>query len=304
MQPGTPAYGDLTLATDASTSDAELSWQQYWFRGVWFDSLEVYWKDFTTPGAFRNRTYAPDKAGSDNEGMLAVHVRLAPGETRKIRFVIAWSFPTCENYWKREELVAEGIDPTWQNYYATQWADSQASAQYALARLGPPAGRDAACSKRRCLPPRCPRRPSTPSPATWRSSSRRPCCAWRMAPSTAGRAATRRGLLRRLLHARVELPADAALPVPGARTLDAHGGLPLQPAARWRHALPHPTAARLRPVGLPRLRRRTTGRRAQDLPRLEDLRRPRVAAQPVAGGQAVARVCLVARQRRPLGPGA
>ena len=73
VQPGTPAYGDLTLATDAGPSrdaakGAELSWQQYWFRGVWFDSLEVYWKDFTTPGAFRNRTYPLEKAGSNNEG--------------------------------------------------------------------------------------------------------------------------------------------------------------------------------------------------------------------------------------------
>jgi non-lysosomal glucosylceramidase len=137
VTPGTPAYGDLTLATDAGPSQdpqkaAELSWQQYWFRGVWFDSLEVYWKDFTTPGSFRNRTYPREKAGSNNEGMLGVHVRLAPGQTRRIRFVISWSFPTCENYWKREQLVAEGIDPTWKNYYATQWVDSQASAQYAL----------------------------------------------------------------------------------------------------------------------------------------------------------------------------
>ena len=31
-------YGDLTLATDAT----EVSWQQYWFQGAWFDSLEVY----------------------------------------------------------------------------------------------------------------------------------------------------------------------------------------------------------------------------------------------------------------------
>lgn len=133
VQPNTPAHGDLTLATDAASAPGtELSWQQYWFRGVWFDSLEVYWKDFTTPGAFHNRTYPIEKAGSNNEGMVAVHATVAPGETRRIRFVIAWNFPTCENYWKREELVAEGIDPTWKNYYATQWADSQASAQYAL----------------------------------------------------------------------------------------------------------------------------------------------------------------------------
>ncbi|MEZ4614567.1 MAG: hypothetical protein R2867_03495 [Caldilineaceae bacterium] len=37
-------------------------------------------------------------------------------------------FPTCENYWKQDDVSR----PTWQNYYATQWADSKASAEYAL----------------------------------------------------------------------------------------------------------------------------------------------------------------------------
>ena len=133
VEPDAPAYGDLTLATDAGTKPGTtVSWQQYWFRGVWFDSLEVYWKDMTTPGLFHNRVYPQEKAGSNNEGLLAVHVELAPGETRSIRFVIAWSFPTCENYWKRDELVAAGIKPTWKNYYATVWPDSQASAHYVL----------------------------------------------------------------------------------------------------------------------------------------------------------------------------
>jgi uncharacterized protein (DUF608 family) len=134
VTPGTPAYGDLTLATDAGAgADAALSWQQYWFRGIWFDSLEVYWKDFTTPGALKNRTYPREKAGSNNEGLLAAHITLAPGATRRLRYVIAWSFPTCENYWKRDQLVEAGIDPTWTNYYATQWENSLASAEYALA---------------------------------------------------------------------------------------------------------------------------------------------------------------------------
>jgi uncharacterized protein (DUF608 family) len=133
VEPGSPTYGDLTLATDAGLAeDTTVSWQQYWFRGVWFDSLEVYWKDMTTPGHFQNRVYSQDKAGNNNEGLLAVHVKLAAGETRTIRFVIAWSFPTCENYWKADELLAAGVQPTWKNYYATVWPDSKASAHYAL----------------------------------------------------------------------------------------------------------------------------------------------------------------------------
>jgi uncharacterized protein (DUF608 family) len=161
LQPEAVGYGDLTLATDAGVTDgANVSWQQYWFRGAWFDSLEVYWHDLTTPGPFKNRVYAPEKAGERNEGpalsqtegVLAAHVQVAPGETKRVRFVISWNFPNCENYWKPPASAVIGISdvrsetsftppkPTlrpgsgqaWKNYYATLWQDSLASAQYAL----------------------------------------------------------------------------------------------------------------------------------------------------------------------------
>ncbi|MCB0024937.1 MAG: hypothetical protein KDD91_18010, partial [Caldilinea sp.] len=123
----------MTLATDAGLDgQATLSWQEYWFRGVWFDSLEVYWKDFTTPGPLQNRQYPLERAGTRNEGLLAVHFSLAPGESRTVRFVIAWNFPVCENYWTADQKLPPDVAPTWKNYYATVWPDSLASAQYAL----------------------------------------------------------------------------------------------------------------------------------------------------------------------------
>lgn len=135
VQPGAVGYGDLTIATDAALSgDASVSWQQYWYRGTWFDNLEVYWNDLKTPGPLKNRVYdeAPLARGvrfSDQDtGVLAVHLPVAPGQTRRVRFVISWSFPTCHNYWKPDPAK-----PTWRNYYATRFADSGASAQYALA---------------------------------------------------------------------------------------------------------------------------------------------------------------------------
>ncbi len=138
LAPGDPAYGDLTLATDAE----RVSWQQYWFRGAWFDSLEVYWRDLTTPGRFENRAYAAGDAvqstgayrGHD-EGLLAAHLRLEPGETSSVRFIISWNFPVCENYWNegaRSRAEEAGLPLTWKNFYATCWEDSQASAAYGL----------------------------------------------------------------------------------------------------------------------------------------------------------------------------
>lgn len=133
VQPDAVNYGDLTLATDAGLAeDVEVSWQQYWFRGAWFDNLEVYWDDLRKPGPFKNRIYAPEKAKDHNEGLLAVRVPVAPGETRHVRFVISWSFPTCENYWK-PAAGEQAAKSTWKNYYASLWPDSKASAQYALA---------------------------------------------------------------------------------------------------------------------------------------------------------------------------
>jgi uncharacterized protein (DUF608 family) len=144
LDPASVRYGDLTLATDAGLTGASISWQEYWYRGAWFDSLEVYWNDLKTPGPFNNRVYPPDKAGEHNEGLLAAHFDLAPGESKRVRFVITWNFPNCENYWKKRsttvieeadyhgERAAPLVKPTWQNYYATLWADSLASAEYAL----------------------------------------------------------------------------------------------------------------------------------------------------------------------------
>lgn len=42
-------YGDLTLGTMVEDQNA-LSYQEYWFRGTWFDNIGVFWKEFTSPG--------------------------------------------------------------------------------------------------------------------------------------------------------------------------------------------------------------------------------------------------------------
>jgi non-lysosomal glucosylceramidase len=122
-------YGTLTLATDAD----DVSYQDYWFRGRWFDNLEVYWHDFTAPGTLADRHY--DEAGKDNCGTLAARLTLAPGETARVRFVIAWHFPNRTNDWNKpaaERAVELGIPNIWRNYYATRFADSADSACYSL----------------------------------------------------------------------------------------------------------------------------------------------------------------------------
>ncbi len=131
-----PGYGTLSLGTDTRPNPGSaVSSQNYWFRGQWFDSLEVYWQELTTAGSLPTRSYSREHAGDANEGMLAMHIELTPGEVQAVRFVISWHFPNCRNDWSEAAVAAAravGIENHWRNYYARLWPDSADSARYAL----------------------------------------------------------------------------------------------------------------------------------------------------------------------------
>jgi uncharacterized protein (DUF608 family) len=130
-------YGNLAIASDME----DVSYQEYWYRGSWFDDLEVYWNDLNKPGKFQNRKYDKEVHGN-NTGTdmctLAVHFTLAPGESRKARFILTWYYPNCTNYWspKKENTCCckDGCCDTnqWKNYYASLFQDSLDCAVYSL----------------------------------------------------------------------------------------------------------------------------------------------------------------------------
>ncbi|XAZ20517.1 non-lysosomal glucosylceramidase (plasmid) [Sinorhizobium sp. B11] len=131
--------GDLTIATDADDVDHT----DHHYRGQWFDDLSVYWKEFARPGRLPKRHYDEPRTSrhmslQPEHGTLGARFAVAPGERRKVRFVITWNFPHGDVYWayrdKPDGAIPDRPTPSWTNYYATQWADSTASATEALTR--------------------------------------------------------------------------------------------------------------------------------------------------------------------------
>jgi non-lysosomal glucosylceramidase len=138
--PGNPEQlGDLAIVTDGD----DVEHVDYHFRGQWFDSLGLYWREFARPGRLRERRYDKPRATKNmfqqpEHCTLAVRVRVSPGETRQVRFAISWNYPFGSIYWFDREQPGsppfDGTPPTWKNYYATQWGDSVASGTEAFER--------------------------------------------------------------------------------------------------------------------------------------------------------------------------
>ncbi|MDR2095824.1 MAG: hypothetical protein LBP76_09960 [Treponema sp.] len=129
-----PRYGDMTFGV---LGEGDVSWQEYWYRGAWFDNIGVFWRDFIKFGRLKNRTYPPEAlAGKVNEDVasLAVRVRIKAGESRRIRFILSWNQPNNYNDWNDHmgTRKPDGSFITWKNYYATLFRDSADSAAYGL----------------------------------------------------------------------------------------------------------------------------------------------------------------------------
>ena len=129
-------YGDLSIATDAE----QTSHQLYWYRGKWFDNIATYWQDFRNHPTFKNRVYEKaddnDHTNAHDVATLAAHVRVPAGKTGKIKFVLSWNKPNFDLYWKAQDCDSnDGCcenNRMWKNYYATQFENSRAGAEYSI----------------------------------------------------------------------------------------------------------------------------------------------------------------------------
>jgi uncharacterized protein (DUF608 family) len=134
-KPGAINGGDMSFAV---MGEEDVSYQEYWYRGAWFDNIGVFWRDFTAAGALKNRVYPADPAArggvSEDIASLAPRARVGAGESRKFRFVLTWNHPYNYNDWNEHGGTknADGTFVTWKNYYAVLFKDSRESAGYAL----------------------------------------------------------------------------------------------------------------------------------------------------------------------------
>ncbi|HPT85738.1 MAG TPA: GH116 family glycosyl-hydrolase [Bacillota bacterium] len=112
--PEQPEYGELLV----STNWLDVSYQEYWYRSGWFDDLVTFWREFSSPGKLKNRHYDNNnlngKIDTGDMATLAAHVRLMPGESKKIRFLLTWYFPNFVKYWDNQR-------PVWKHEYCRRF---------------------------------------------------------------------------------------------------------------------------------------------------------------------------------------
>lgn len=121
-----------------ATNCEDVSYQEYLFRGTWFDKLQVFWNDFTGMCNFKNRTYSEPR--KDDSAVVAAHITIAPGQKKTVRFVISWYMRFMTNYWKpipRKEGESEeafNSKNRWKNYYCRFFSSSVDCAAYCFAQ--------------------------------------------------------------------------------------------------------------------------------------------------------------------------
>ena len=118
-------YSDLCVLAD----NGDTTVQEYWYRGKWKDSCTTYWKNLSYFDRMPARSYLEPAKG--DHGTVVSYVNIPAKKKAKLRFIIAWNIPISYNYWKPRQAEGDS-NPTWRNYYATQFRNSFVTAKYAL----------------------------------------------------------------------------------------------------------------------------------------------------------------------------
>jgi non-lysosomal glucosylceramidase len=97
-----PRHGSMALATTHETTTSLPAWK----GSEWFDSFQNWINEFSPEGRFHAAgAMAPTEDKRSACATLAPYLRLQPGQSTTVTFLIAWHFPLRENDWNREPEV-------------------------------------------------------------------------------------------------------------------------------------------------------------------------------------------------------
>ena len=126
-------YGELCIATNSK----DISYQQYWYRGRFYDGLSSFWQNFTDTLRLQNRVYEHPTPASDalvrDTASLCAHISLQPGQSGTVRFALGWYFPNTSSYLFPDNQAPDG-SKQWKNYYAKLWPSAKQVCTDALTR--------------------------------------------------------------------------------------------------------------------------------------------------------------------------
>ncbi len=127
--PGETQFGSMALLSATSQVTARTAWP----HGDWWDPFQRWYDEFAAAGEMHDTEPAhPSADGQSNYATLAPRLRLLPGESKTITFVLAWYFPTRENYWNEEKEVK---GQKLRNYYGTRFESAWEVARHTMTRL-------------------------------------------------------------------------------------------------------------------------------------------------------------------------
>lgn len=117
-----PAYGELCVVCVPDGCE-DIRTQLDWYRGSWFDSLGIYWRNLTQELTLPERVY--DTPGQRDTATLTVRVLAKAGQSVRARFILTWYYPNRINDWSPREG-----DMPWRNWYATRFPSAEDVAAY------------------------------------------------------------------------------------------------------------------------------------------------------------------------------
>lgn len=137
--PQHPRFGSMALVT----THRDVTARTMWDGESWWDPFESWWNDFSPDGSVDDiQSTRPSADGYSNHATLVPRLRLLPGESRTITFILAWYFPVRENYWNRgdwgtdEWEVEQGVEsPNLRNDYGKRFASAWEVGRYTAANL-------------------------------------------------------------------------------------------------------------------------------------------------------------------------